>query len=106
MRKITLENWKAISRDGKEVEESLIQLISALLSNKRPEEMPRGMEKFRLFSRLHKIFENAEKTKEMLLEEADYKFIKETIEKDIPSIWGTNPSISSAIESFMNAKEE
>lgn len=106
MRKIRIENWKIKLPNGKDGEENLLMALNVLIANKKPEEIPRGLDKFRLFNRLGRAFEKAEKTKELVLEEVDYKFLKDTIEKDIPSIWGINANLSKAIEDFLNAKME
>ena len=106
MRKIKIEKWNAKSKEGMDTEESLINVFSALTAIKKPDEMPRGIEKFRLFNKINKAFEKAETTGILELEETTYKFLKDMIETDVLGIWGTNPSISKAIESFMEAKEE
>lgn len=115
MRRIKIENWKATVPEkddsgnivgSKEVEENLLMAINLLIANKKPEEMPKGLEKFRLFNRLGKAFDKAERTKVLELEEGDYSFLKETIEKDIPSQWGLSENFSKAVEAFLDAKEE
>lgn len=106
MRKIKIESWKGKTPDGKEVEENLLIALNALLNSKKPEEIPRGLDKFRLFSRLAKAFDKAEKTKVLELEEIDYNFLKDMIDKDVPSVWAFNPQISKAIDNFIDAKSE
>ncbi len=106
MRKINLEVWNAKDSKGKDIEEDLLVALGVLIANKKPEEMPRGLDKFRTFSRLSKAFENAEKSRVLELEEFDYKFLKDEIENSIPSSWGMNKDISKAIEDFLDAKEE
>lgn len=106
MRKIKVAKWKALDREGKETEETLLTALNVLISNKKPEEIPRGLDKFRLYNKLTKAFDKAEKSGTLELEEAEYSFLKETIEKDVPSIWGSNPDISQAIEAFLEAKSE
>ena len=106
MREIKIWGWKATTPDGKPVEENLLIGLNVLIANKKPEEIPKGIDKFRLFGRLARAFEKAEKTKILELEEADYSFLKETIEKDVPSTWAMNPNMNKAIEEFLNAKEE
>lgn len=106
MRKIKIAKWKATDREGKEVDETLLSALNVLISNKKPEDLPRGLDKFRLYNKLAKAFEKAEKSNILELEEAEYSFLKDTIEKDIPSIWGSNKDISQAIESFLEAKIE
>ena len=114
MRKVKVETWKANVPERDElgniigtklVDENLLVALNNLIGAKKPEDIPKGLDKFRLFNRLSKAFEKAEKTKELVLEESDYKFLKDTVEKDIPSIWGMSQGISKAIESFLEAKE-
>lgn len=118
MRKIKIRNWKAAvpvyEGEGKdrrivstkEQDENLLIAINLLIANKKPEEMPRGLDKFRLFNRLTKAFTKADKTKELVLEETDYMFLKDMIEKDVPSVWGMNDNLCKAFEEFLEAKSE
>ena len=106
MRKIKISKWKVKDLEGKENEESLLTALSVLISNKKPEELPKGLDKFRLYNKLMKAFDKAEKSGTLELEELEYKFLKDTIEKDIPSIWGSNLNINNAIEEFIEAKSE
>ena len=106
MRTIKITKWKATGNEGKEVEESILNVLNVLVIGKKPEDIPRGIDKYRLFGRLAKAFDNAEKEGILVLEEADYSFLKKTIESDVPSVWGLNPSISEAIDAFLNVKEE
>ena len=116
MRKIKIETWKSkvpvYGEDGqtvvdtKEQDEDLLAVLNVLISNKKPEEMPRGLDKFRLFGRLSKTFDKADKSKVLELEESDYTFLKESIEKDISAGWGMNQNIFKAIEDFLEAKQE
>ena len=106
MRKIKIESWTSKDHEGKDIKENFLMVLKVLITNKKPEEMPKGIEKFELFNRLSKAFQEAEKSNVLKLEEADYKFLKETINKDIPSNWGFNQNVSKAVENFMNAKEE
>jgi len=105
MRKVKIEKWKAKDREGNEYDESLLTVLNVLINNKKPDEMPRGLDKFRTFSRLMKAFDKADKSGELALEEADYKFLKDTIEKDIPSVWGANENIMKSVEAFLESKE-
>jgi len=114
MKKIKIKSWKSnvpIYKDGKivgseEKDETLLDALNVLIANKKPEEMPRGLDKFRTFNRLAKAFDKAEKTKILELEETDYSFLKTSIESDTPATWGMNASISEAIEDFLSAKDE
>jgi len=116
MRRIKIERWKSkvpiknekgeFTGDFKMQDEDLLMVLNVLIANKRPEQIPRGLDKFRLFNRLSKAFEKADRTGVLELEEGDYEFLRSSIEKEIPSTWGLNPNISKAIEEFMNAKQE
>ena len=116
MRKIKIKSWKAkvpeFGTDGKtivgakEVDENLLIALNNLIAAKKPEEIPRGLDKFRLFNRISKAFYKADKTKVLELEEADYSFLKQSIEKDIPSTWGMNENLNAAVEEFMKSEEE
>ena len=117
MRKIKIEKWKsrvpkfddegkAIIGEFEEKDEDLLVAFNVLIANKKPEDMPRGLDKFRTFGRLTKAFEKADETKVLELEEADYKFLKDSIEKDVPASWGMNQNIMNAMEEFLNAKSE
>jgi len=114
MRKIKINTWKAkapIFKDGKVVgsedkDETILDAINAMLGAKKPDQMPKGLDKFRLYNRLSKSFVKAEKTKILELEEVDYKFVKDMIENDVPSTWGMNENLFKALESFLEAKSE
>ena len=114
MRKIKIGKWMSkvpIYENGTVVgtedkDETLLDAINVLIANKKPEEMPRGLDNFRTMSRLSKAFEKANKSGILELEETDYKFIKDDLEKNIPSAWGMNQNIMKAVEDFLDAKQE
>lgn len=106
MRRIEIKTWKSRISEDKEIDENLLIALNLLLGNKKPEEMPRGIDKHRMFNRLSKAFEKAEKKGVLELEEADYTFLKLMVEKDIPAIWGMNQDLSEAVENFLDAKSE
>jgi len=106
MRKIQLHEWDAKTAEGKSITENTITMLSILLTNKKPEELPRGIDNFRLFSRLSYAFDKAEKEGVLVLEESDYAFLKKLIESDLLSTWGMNKDIVKAVDNFLNAKEE
>lgn len=114
MRKIKIETWKSNVpkyEDGevvgtKEKDETLLDAINVLIANKKPEEMPKGVDNFRTMGRLSKAFDKADNSGVLELEEMDYKFIKDDLEKNIPSSWGMNQNIMKAVEAFLDAKEE
>jgi len=104
MRKIKVEKWTSNGPDGK-VEEDILKALSIIISGKDPKELPKGLEKFRIFGRISKAFEKATETNELVLEESDYDFLKNSIVRDVPSVWAMNHKLREAIESFMEAKE-
>ena len=116
MRKIKIQTWKArlpeFGEDGKtiigskEVDESLLIALNNLIGAKKPEDIPRGIVKFQIFGKLAEAFDKASKTNVLELEEREYKFLKETVEKDIPSTWALNKDLSKAINDFLEAKDE
>ena len=115
VKKIKIESWKAkvpiFGEDNKvvgskEIDENLLVALNNLIAAKKPEEIPRGLDKFRLFGRLAKAFDKAEKTKILEIDDSDYDFLKKTVEKDIPSVWGFNEPLAKAIEDFLNIKDE
>lgn len=106
MRTIKIKTWETSLPNGEVEKEGTLMLLNALIMMKRPEEMPKGIEQFRMFNRIGTAFENAEKSGELKLEETEYNLLKGSIEKDIPAAWGMNKNIILAIDSFLNAKEE
>jgi hypothetical protein len=105
MRKVKIKNWKVKTPDG-EKEENLLVAINAIINSLKPQEMPVGIEKFKIFGKIAESFEKAEKTGTLELEEREYQFLRDTIEKKVPAGWAFSKNISEAIELFMNAKEE
>lgn len=98
--------WIEKDQDGKDQVVNLTGLVNYLINNKNPNEMPRGLDKFKIFSKLVNVFEKGKENKEYVFEEEEYKFVKNLIEKDIPSQWGLNKDILGTINEFLNAKEE
>ena len=103
MRNIEVKTWEAHTIDGQPVTENTLQALSALVGSKSPEQMPRGIDNFRLFSRIAKAFEAAETSGMIVLEESDYSFLKKTVESDIPAVWALNPKRVEAIGLFLDA---
>ena len=105
MKEMKIEKWKANLPDGTEQDETLLNAINVLIAVKKPEDIPRGIEKFQIFGKIAEAFDKAEKTGTLELEEREYKFLKETIEKEVPSTWALNKPLSKAITDFLNLKE-
>jgi len=114
MYKIKIDKWKAkvpVVEDGvvvdyKEADEDLLVALNNLVGGKKPEEMPRGIDKFRIFSKISLAFEKADKTGMLELEEREYTFLKDTVNKDVPAAWGMNKNIMKAVTAFLEAKDE
>lgn len=105
MRLIEVKSWNVKDKEGKEYTEDLLMLLSLLVTNQDPATLPRGFESFKLFTKLTRAFEKAQESKTLILEEDVYKFLKNIVEKNIPSIWGTNSNIVNALTLFMDAIE-
>lgn len=99
VKKIKVLKWK----EG-EVEVDTLKALIVLMNMKDPQKMPKGLDKFRLYSRIDKAFKEAETTGTIELEEIDYAFLKKTIEEEVPSTWGFNKDITKVIEEFLEAK--
>jgi len=98
MKSLKIESWKVKdSEDGKERDENIVTILTALLSFKDPKDMPRGFQQAMMFNRILKAFENKE---DLILDDIDYNFLKKMIETDTPAIWGTNPKIMECLKKF------
>jgi len=116
MRKIKIVKWKAsmpeFGEDGKtvigtkQVDEDLLVALNNLIGAKKPEDIPRGIEKFQIFGKLANAFDKAQKSEVLELEDREYNFLKQTIEKDVPSTWAFNKELGKAITDFLEAKDE
>ncbi len=109
MRSIKLFKWKEPNPDpdspGEEKEVDLVEVLKILINNRDPSRMPRGIDQYRFYGRMNKIFEEAKKTNVLKIEEADYTQVKKIMEEDVPAAWGMNKDISKAIEEFLNVEE-
>ena len=107
MRTIKNHKWKEKAKgpDGKsvEVESDLVNAIINLIAGMNEERIPRGISKFRMFNGLKKALEKAKKSGELILDELQYKFVRELIENEVPAIWAGNEDITNAIEAFLEA---
>ena len=100
MREIQVKKWK----EG-EQEASLLSAINVIIASKKPSELPRGIDKFRIFGRIGRAFDAAEESAILRLEETDYMFLKDIIMDDIPSQWALNKDISDAVNDFLDAEK-
>lgn len=106
MRSIEVKSWTVVDNEKKEHSEDTLMLLSLLVMNQDPTTLPKGFESFKLFTRLTRAFEKAQESKTLVLEEDVYKFLKNNVEKNVPSMWGANSNIVNALTLFMDAKEE
>lgn len=107
MRKIKVVTWtETVPETGKEVETDTTSLLEMMIKMTKPENAPKGLDNFRILNRLDKAFTKAKKDKVLILEEQDYKFLRDRIEKDVPAIWGAIPKAAEAIELFVEAKSD
>ena len=106
MKEIKIENWKAKLPDGTEQDENLLTAINVLIAVKKPEDIPKGIEKFQIFGKIAEAFDVADDTGTLKMEDREYDFLKETIEKEVPSTWALNKNLNKAITSFLKPKEE
>ena len=106
MRKIPISKWSSKLPTGEDAEEDLLIALNVLIGAKKPEEIPRGIDKFRIFGKIAEAFDKAVQTGILELEDREYDFLKETIEKDVPSTWAMNQNLLKAINDFLDAKEE
>lgn len=104
MRKVLVVKWLAKASDGGDVEESTVSLLNAIINSTRQEDMPKGIEHFRLFTRLVRAFDKSSENGIIELEEADYSIIHRMFEKGLPAIWAMNKDISRAVEGFLNTE--
>lgn len=96
MKKIAIESWK-VKEKGKERDENIVTILTALLSFKNPQDMPKGFQQALMFNRILKAFDNK---KELILDDVDYDFLKKMIETDTPALWGTNQRIMDTLAKF------
>jgi hypothetical protein len=104
MRQIEVMKWNEGTGQA-EKEMSTLDLITGLLNMKKPEEMPRGLEKFKMFGRLNEAFQKSEETGTLSLEESEYSFVMGLVNNDMPAVWGLSPNIKKAVEAIVDAEK-
>jgi hypothetical protein len=105
MRKIQVVKWKVKSPTGEEVEDTTLSVLNAIINSTRPEDMPRGVDHFRLFKRLADAFDKAQ-SGTLILEDADYDLLKRLVNNGVPAIWGMSKDLTNAVESYLSAPQE
>ena len=89
----------------KEVKIDTLDLIINLINSINPEKIPRGMENFKLMSKINDAFEKAKGKEYLFLDSEEYNFIKTNAISTIPSIWANNKEIYKAVLAFDEAAE-
>lgn len=106
MRTIKLVEWVLPEAPGQpSVKQDLTSIIWLIL-NSSVDKMPRGISSMHLLNRITLALDVARKEKVLKLEEAEYEFLKNFVEANIPSNLGASKDIVSAITDFMNAKQD
>lgn len=107
MKQIEVMDWTE-NANGQESKINTIKMLTALINKASKEDMPQGLDQFRMFNRISKAFDHYEAHKEeksfVELEESDYSFIKRLVDNKIPAEWGSNASIFEAIEKVLNPR--
>lgn len=106
MRKLKLENWNEKNSEGKETPQNLINIFEFLIANQDQRTMLKGFDKFRMFSKLDKVFEKAKETGTLEFEDAEYVFLKNIVEANVPAQWAFNKEFLKHISNFMELKSE
>jgi len=100
MKEIKLDTWDAKLLNGETVKESIVTVLSLIVSVSS-DDLPKGMEGFRLMRRLAENFDSAEKSGTLKLDNADYATLKALTEKNIPAKLAMNPKIFAEVEKFL-----
>lgn len=106
VKKILIRTWSngAEDAEGNDIEENTLQMLNALVSRTPPQQLPTGIEQFRVMNRIAKAFDSVEDDT-LVLDDEDYVFLKKIVEKQIPAIWAMNTNISEAVEDFLNPSD-
>lgn len=104
MREVKVRRWSVKDSEGKVRKESTIDVIEGLMRNTDPREAPKGWDQFRLYNKIKKAIDAADKTNVLKMEDDVYIFIKALVEKGVPAQWGLNDDIYGVIDDIMNAK--
>lgn len=100
MKKFNVENWPVIV-NGEEKQENIVSVLTALFSHKDPSTLPRGFAQAVMFNRFLTAFKEAETSKELVLDDVDYDFLKKLVEEETPAVWGASPNVMKALKDFV-----
>ena len=104
MRKFKVGSWEEGPKGDKQ-KVTIIDVIKNLMNSQDPTKVPRGIDKFRTFSRLSKAFDESEKTGFVEVEQADFRFLKDLVEKDIPAKFALMSEVTDAVELMLDAED-
>ena len=94
----------AKTQDGKDTKESLVDILGNLLLIYEQRTQIKGLDNFRRFNKISRVFSNAKEIGIIELEEEDYKYLLDIVTEHVPASWGINPKISEAIEKFIKGE--
>ena len=102
MKKMNIVKWKAKGMDGKDsgVEQSIIDIMTIVLS-RASNSMGSGIDQFRFIHRLSEVFDNAEKTDMLEMEDNDYNKMSDLMKNHLPAGLGFSENIYKEIEAFL-----
>lgn len=112
MRKIMNLLWvDTITTDGIETLRDMdtIKILTMIVNFIPAQKMPRGLESFNIMSNIKVAFDKVttdNRNAWIMLEEREYKFFKDLIEKYVPMAWAINPDVMKSINNFLEAKKE
>jgi len=102
MKKITNYEYKANTPDGKEINESLADVLGNILLLSIQSNKLKGIDSFRQHNKLFSVIKKAKESGFIELETKDHNYLKEIITKEIPPTWSANNDIYKIIENFLN----
>jgi len=106
MRKIRIYQWNEKSpQSGKEEDVDTRILITNMVKGIPPQNIPRGLDNFRIMLSLHESLEKSKGKEYLNLEENVYKFLEDNCLTNIPAVWGMMDDISLAILAIVDAEQ-
>lgn len=104
MRRIEVKKWSEPTANGV-VEQNTLKMLEVVFTYVPDKDIPKGFKHFSSFARIGDAFKKAEITGLLELEEAEYKLLKDMVERFVPAGWALNQGIADAVNSFVNADE-
>ena len=104
MRKIEIHSWEEEGPEGQKATQNTGGMIRVILMMISPQQMPRGLESFRTFSKITKALDDSEGKEFIFLEDPEFSFLSSIIQDNVPADWGGNPDIFKAVEAITEAE--